>query len=320
MNNNLNRIPELESLRGIAALSVMLYHYTSFFRASLHYNFSSIFDFQFGHHGVELFFMISGFVIFMSLDRINSVRQFVYKRFLRLYPTYWICLLITLIVMLFDNTAQFDFSLKDKVFNILMFQGFFHVKNIDGSYWSLLPELCFYAMMIFFWRLKIIKDIFLVVLVWLVLMYVVLLRPSLIDVLLNLKFGVFFIIGIMFNLLYKNKKQLYPHIFILLALVSVLFVRDSVEVFCFTSLFVLVFYLLIYQKLSFLNNRIFIFFGEISYPLYLLHQTIGYILIYNLIRYGMPHFASIVLIAIFCIGLSFLVYKYLEQPIINKLR
>jgi peptidoglycan/LPS O-acetylase OafA/YrhL len=174
--------------------------------------------------------------------------------------------------------------------------------------------------MIVLWKFKLTKKILWVSVVWLVLMYLALLRPSAIDILLNLKFGVFFIIGIMFNLLFKNKKNIYPHLIILVALISVIFLRESVEAFLFTAFFVLLFYLLINQKLTFLNNRTLIFFGKISYPLYLLHQTIGFILIYNFIDLGLPHFFSILLTIPIIIGLSYMVYEYLEKPIISKLK
>lgn len=315
-----NRILELESLRGIAALSVLYYHYTYFFRRKLNYAFSDLLDFEFGHHGVALFFIISGFVIFMSLDRISSIREFLYKRFVRLYPTYWICLLITLLVLLFNNTNEFNFTFKEKLLNILMFQGLFNIKNVDGSYWSLLPELFFYITMIVLWKFKLTKKIILVSFVWILLMYLALFRPSAIDIVLNLKFGVFFIIGIMFNLLSKEKFFFYPHVIILLALVSVLIIRKNTEAFIFTAIFVLLFYLLIYKKLSFLNNRFLIFFGQISYPLYLLHQTIGFILISNLIDFGLPHYLSVLLTLILNVGLSYLVYEYLEKPIIKKIK
>lgn len=104
------------------------------------------------------------------------------------------------------------------------------------------------------------------------------------------------------------------------ALISVIFVRESKEDFLFPAFFVLLFYLLIYQKLTFLNNRTLIFFGKISYPLYLLHQTIGFILIFNFIAIGLPHFFSILLTISLVTGLSFLVYEYLEKPIIRKLK
>jgi peptidoglycan/LPS O-acetylase OafA/YrhL len=188
----LNRILELESLRGIAALSVLYYHYTYFFRPYMKYEFSSTWDFKYGHHGVELFFMISGFVIFMSLDRVNNVKEFLHKRFVRLYPTYWICLLITLVVLFFNNTHEFNFTINEKALNILMFQGLFNIKNVDGSYWTLLPELLFYVSMIVLWKFKLTKKIVLVSVVWLILMYVALLRPSVIDILLNLKIWCFF--------------------------------------------------------------------------------------------------------------------------------
>jgi peptidoglycan/LPS O-acetylase OafA/YrhL len=124
----------------------------------------------------------------------------------------------------------------------------------------------------------------------------------------------------MFNLLFKDKINSYPHLIILLALISIIFVRESIEAFLYNAFFVFLFYLFVYQKLTFLNNRILIFFGKISYPLYLLHQTIGFILIYNFKALGVPHFFSILLTILLIIGLSYLVYEYLEKPIIKKLK
>ena len=57
------RIESLDALRGLAALAVMLRHYTTIF--SVDYDVPSNFNFEFkyGYLGVELFFLISGFVI-----------------------------------------------------------------------------------------------------------------------------------------------------------------------------------------------------------------------------------------------------------------
>ena len=113
------RIPELDSLRGIAALCVMYYHYTHFFRFKLNYSFNEAFDFKYGHHGVELFFIISGFVIFMSLERVSSVKEFIYKRFIRLFPTYWACLSLTLLVVSLTANNDFRFSNFEKISNYI---------------------------------------------------------------------------------------------------------------------------------------------------------------------------------------------------------
>jgi peptidoglycan/LPS O-acetylase OafA/YrhL len=269
--------------------------------------------------------MISGFVIFMSLNNIKNVNDFLYKRFIRLYPTYWICLIITLLVLSFNTTNYFDFSISEKTLNFLMFHGLFKISNVDGSYWSLIPELLFYALMITLWRLKYAKSMILVSSVWILLMYLALLKPSIIDVFLNLKFGIFFIIGIMFFLIYENRfkenisitSQLKPFIIIFSALVSIIFIKNF-EYFIFATFFVVIFFLIVFGKLTVLNKQVFIFLGKVSYPLYLLHQTIGFILIYNLIKMGTPHFLSIIITIPIMILLSFLIYKYFEAPILKK--
>ena len=86
------RINELDALRGIAAIAVVLFHYT--YRLEEVFNLN-IFQYRFaiGHYGVELFFAISGFVIFMTTAKIKSVKVFFWKRFLRLYPTFLICMI-----------------------------------------------------------------------------------------------------------------------------------------------------------------------------------------------------------------------------------
>ena len=81
-----NRLQELDALRGVAALCVAFFHYTN---GTFLYNLV----FKFGGTAVDLFYMISGFVIFLSVVNAASWKEFVKKRIARLYPTYWICLL-----------------------------------------------------------------------------------------------------------------------------------------------------------------------------------------------------------------------------------
>lgn len=92
---NTTRFIELDALRGIAALSVMLFHYTAYYRKLFNTPFSENVDFKYGFYGVSLFFMISGFVIFMTIKKCNTASEFAFKRFTRLYPTFWVCVIIT---------------------------------------------------------------------------------------------------------------------------------------------------------------------------------------------------------------------------------
>src|SRR3954469_15102112 len=96
------RLEGLDGLRGIAAASVMVYHYTAW------YPFLHGFDltpaFPYGIFGVELFFVISGFVIFMTLERTRSLGQFAAARFARLYPAFLASMLASLAL----TAAPFD--------------------------------------------------------------------------------------------------------------------------------------------------------------------------------------------------------------------
>src|SRR3954471_184909 len=78
------RIAELDALRGLAALGVALFHFSLLDPAAGP-------GFAIGASGVDLFFIISGFVILMTLERTRDWKDFLVGRFSRLYPAYWAC-------------------------------------------------------------------------------------------------------------------------------------------------------------------------------------------------------------------------------------
>ena len=85
------RLTELDSLRGVAAACVVLFHLT-FWYDSFHI---SPIQVPWSHYGVELFFVISGYVIFMTLNRARAMAEFVVSRVARLMPAYWTAVLLT---------------------------------------------------------------------------------------------------------------------------------------------------------------------------------------------------------------------------------
>ncbi|MGZ4099102.1 MAG: acyltransferase family protein, partial [Bacteroidia bacterium] len=68
------RYKELDAMRGFAALFVMFFHYTTHTPHSLSF-------LELGVTGVDLFFIISGFVIFMSINKVRSAKEFMINRF-----------------------------------------------------------------------------------------------------------------------------------------------------------------------------------------------------------------------------------------------
>lgn len=133
------RLSWLDATRGIAVLLVVFAHTLDYVWP--HYKRVA----QIGNAGVVLFFLCSGYVIAISLDRL-SFRAFWVRRFLRLYPLYWISLALVLILGL-SATREPGAILV----NITMLQALVGVPHVSGIYWSLGVEIAFYLLLSALW-------------------------------------------------------------------------------------------------------------------------------------------------------------------------
>ncbi|MDO6527414.1 acyltransferase [Motilimonas sp. 1_MG-2023] len=140
----MNRIDNLDALRALAALSVFFYHIAEVAGNPFH-NF-----FNMGGIGVDLFFVLSGFCIGMSVIRSQEWcwKNFARKRFLRLAPAYYFSILIIVLLvmpeLLFNRTGYLD------IFTHLTFIHTYSYQthgSINGVYWSLGVEASFYVLM-----------------------------------------------------------------------------------------------------------------------------------------------------------------------------
>jgi len=134
-----DRIAELDALRGLAALGVVLFHLSLLDPAAGP-------GFAVGASGVDLFFIISGFVILMTLERTRDWRDFVVSRFSRLYPAYWACVTLAALAALPRMGAEK--LAGDFAANLTMFQLYLGAPDLDGSYWTLSIEMLFYLLML----------------------------------------------------------------------------------------------------------------------------------------------------------------------------
>lgn len=141
----------LDFLRILAALSVLGYHYTA--RYHTQWGVAPIENFQFiskftayGALGVQLFFIISGFVILLSAEG-RTLGQFVSARVARLFPAYWIAVLTTALLVIFiAPQLEREVSGTEVLLNLTMTQKAYGVQSVDGAYWTLWVELLFYVM------------------------------------------------------------------------------------------------------------------------------------------------------------------------------
>ena len=102
---------------------------------------------QYGYLGVELFFMISGFVMLSSTKNI-SAGTFLKKRFLRLYPMYWIALLLIFLVSQFGIWQRPGLVAEDLYYSLTMAPTAFSHEWLDPAHWFLARQLQFYLFML----------------------------------------------------------------------------------------------------------------------------------------------------------------------------
>ncbi|MBL8262497.1 MAG: acyltransferase [Xanthomonadaceae bacterium] len=321
------RLEELDALRGLAALGVVIFHYTSFYQWQHGHLQPLGFGFPAGNYGVHLFFLISGFVIFMTLDRARSAADFVVSRFSRLFPAYWTALLLTTLVVHAIGMPQQRPGLATLLANTTMLQEILGFEDVDGSYWTLQVELFFYAQMLFWFSLRQLHRIPWVIAGWLVLTlgYALALREGwhfsyTTRVLLNLLYIPYFALGILFYRLHVARGRRAVNIGLILA--SLVTVGVAYEpVYLVVALFcTAVFALFLVGGLRWLRHRVFLFFGGISYSLYLLHQAIGFAVIHRLERMGVHSLAAVTLALGLAVALATALNRCVERPAMRAIR
>lgn len=138
------KLTGIEACRGVAAAMVVLYH------AARHldkvYGAPSLMQMvQFGHAGVDLFFVLSGFIIlhvhYDDVGRPDHVSRYVERRLTRILPTYWVALAVTIILGLAGG-HPFP-AILDVVWSAALLPS--HSEPLLGVAWTLQFEMVFYA-------------------------------------------------------------------------------------------------------------------------------------------------------------------------------
>lgn len=149
------RLGTLDSLRFIAASSVVAFHFTA--RNSPAWNgpvpneLSDLGQWtSYGRMGVPLFFVISGFVLLMSSWG-RDIPSFVASRVGRLFPAFWVAAGVSIVLVLYvwpENPAFFGYQISTSgaLLNLTMVNSAFGIPNIDGVYWTLWYEARFYLL------------------------------------------------------------------------------------------------------------------------------------------------------------------------------
>jgi peptidoglycan/LPS O-acetylase OafA/YrhL len=328
-----NRLTELDVMRGLAALSVLGYHYTAYFNRLYHHD-SSVPLFESGAHAVNLFFIVSGFVIYMTLAKTKKPMDFVVSRFSRLYPAYWCAAAITFLVVRTFGLPGLEVGPKDLLVNFTMLQRYLGVKHVDNSYWTLSYELGFYVIMFSLFCFKAIKRPILICVSFLAFQSAaiilartgLLVPPASVAKILMLSFGHQFVCGIIFYLIYKERPaNRWIHLVPLWALANEYFMPRALYGQIPPSagvmlLFLVAFYLFIFGYLKWMRWAGLVWLGTISYTLYLIHQHIGYVVIRYGYSRGLNPFVSIIMAALVAFALASGITLLVEKPCLKFIR
>jgi peptidoglycan/LPS O-acetylase OafA/YrhL len=293
------RINEIDLLRFLAVMAVIFFHYgfrgyTADAMSIMPYPLAPIA--KYGYFGVHLFFIISGFAILMTASS-GNLRRFIVSRFVRLYPAFWACCTITFLVTLAIGAPRYSASVSQYLLNMTMLSGFFNVDSIDGVYWSLFVELRFYALVGLVLATGRIKQVEILLAIWLITCLTLdVLQISKMRYLLIVDFAAYFIAGATFFLIWSQglsraRIAMVAGAFGLALYESIAEVskfeqdyktdlNSSIVVGIITTFFI-VMSLISLRRTSDFGRRQWLLAGAITYPLYLLHQYIGF-MIFNL--------------------------------------
>ncbi|MFD8571597.1 acyltransferase family protein [Streptomyces sp. NPDC059639] len=147
------RLRALDGLRLVAALMVAAYHYggrggdvATAWGTSPREQFPTLSGlFAYGCLGVQVFFVISGFVICRS-GWGRPLRSFFASRAARLFPAYWVAVVLVTAVFALPMVAYATVSPSDALLNLTMLQQPLGADRVLGVCWTLWAELRFYAL------------------------------------------------------------------------------------------------------------------------------------------------------------------------------
>jgi len=316
------RLYELDALRGLAAMAVVFFHF--FYRYDQIYGHHDLISSwaYLGQFGVQLFFIISGYVIFWTLSRSSRAMDFIVSRFSRLYPVFWAALLLTFSIVSIFGLPGLEVETDSAILNTLMFHEYLRVPHVDGVYWTLTVELTFYFLVFVFYIFKQLKHVE----VWLFFSVILAVLknngveiPSEIIKILISNHMAFFVSGICFYKLTHEGFSKKVSLVLALSLLSSV-TLFSIAMCAFFTVVYFVFYLAVSGRLNCLAAKPLLFLGGISYALYLTHQNIGYVVINAVSMNGGDPLLAIVLAMLVSIAVAYCLTRFVEQPSMNFIR
>jgi len=293
---DLARVQVLDLLRLVAVMGVILFHYG--FRGPTAFNVTHVavpelaWIARYGFLGVPIFFIISGFVIAYSAEG-RTATTFAIARFSRIYLCFLFCMTLTFTALLAFGPPHFETTFGQWVANIFVAATALHETYIDSAYWSLVVEITFYGWITILLAAKVFpRRIDAIILTWLSLSITNELTADnqIVSRIFLTDHCGFFATGLLIYELYRGRRDVMLQCLLGLSVATALFqalhnlrwLRDRDNVFddwivasvCVVSILLIIAATRI-RRLP-INSSLVFAIGGVTYPLYLLHQQLGY--------------------------------------------
>lgn len=310
----------LDVLRGLAAFSVMWFHFTNGNQDFLKGGWLELSG-KYGWLGVEVFFVISGFIIPYSLWRSeysikHNWQTFLIKRIIRLHPAYLITIFITVTLWYVSSLVpgfkgqELNLSLFNLILHFSYLTEIFQQPWLSPIFWTLGIEFQYYLLIAFIYPLISSKDtgrriIFLLLLC--ILPFLSFQQKSIVFYwLLLFNFGI-----LSFHLLaLKINKFEYCFMMSIVSILAWTYLGGLA-----TSVAIATSLIISFIKCS--EIGFFTFLGKVSYSVYLIHLPIGGRVINLGLRLGDAIYWKLITLAIavtLSIFTAYLMYVYIEKP------
>jgi peptidoglycan/LPS O-acetylase OafA/YrhL len=344
-----SRIAILDGYRALAILLVLFFHYTvrwSFpYDPANHFPPGAIFEgnliAEYGGFGVEFFFVISGFVILMTLEKCKSILDFAMRRFARLWPSLIVAATLTTIAMLFIGFQEWKVRLPSYLYSIVLINPeligkLLHEPElnwVDSAYWSLFIEVQFYVVAcVCYWLVQ--KNF---IRLWVGLQLIVTMvtiavshshmLTAVADAAIFLPYFPYFTIGVCLYEIHSGGKLGRRAIFGATLAATTIFMSSAFNWNIWkaydatggviTNLVIFVFFILFAVRskiISLFSWRPIAILGQASYSAYLLHQFIGISMMRLLVRHGIGYICALLVTTVGIIVLSVSIFYLVETP------
>ncbi|MEU9174745.1 acyltransferase [Streptomyces sp. NPDC048420] len=341
------RLRALDGLRLVAALMVALYHYggrggfvTQAWGSSPKEQFPTLHTpFAYGCLGVEVFFVISGFVICMS-GWGRSLRSFFASRVSRLMPAYWVAVILVTAVFALPVVAYKTVSPSDALVNLTLLQQPLGVDRVLGVDWTLWAEVRFYALFALLVVLPGVtrRRVIMFSVCWLLAAAVAQgANEPLLDIVLMPEYAPFFIGGMGLYLVHRDRKDAYAWGIAVAGflvgqhyMVRELWNASDPNAFAHRTSFGIILVVafgfvavaaIAVGWLDWANWRWLTVAGALTYPFYLVHEHLGWVVIKALHQdLGLPSAATFALTIALMLTLAYLLHRLVEKPLTPRLR